>query len=273
MSNRHMCYVLHMTFTRVRQPLRMSEAIARQIEEQIHRGQLRPDEMLPSENDLMEQFGVGRNTLREALRILEASGLLKIKQGARGGSIITHMSDEFVSDFLVKAFRLGGLSGRAFHDFRIAIEPSIAEMVAGREEVGSVILSRMEDTITEAKDLLASNEPTVCANMDFHVALAEATQNMMFTVILRTLRAGLTTVAPLTKERFRGETIEYHERILRAVKNREPARARDLMYAHLVEIGEVVKADDFTNGEDNREEAGGAIPTERAVKGISGVFQ
>lgn len=249
MSNRRICYVLHMPFSRVRQPLRMSEAIARQIEEQIHRGQLQPDEMLPSENDLMKQFGVGRNTLREALRMLEASGLLRIKQGARGGAIITHMSNEFVSDFLVKAFRLGGLSGRAFHDFRSAIEPSIAEMVAGREEVDSTILARMEDSITEAKDLFGSNEPTVCANMDFHVALAEATQNMMFTVILRTLRAGLTTVAPLTKERFRGETIEYHERILQAVKNREPARARDLMCAHLVEIGEVVKADDFTNGE------------------------
>ena len=81
----------------------------------------------------------------------------------------------------------------------------------------------------------------MCANMDFHVLLAEATKNMMFIVLLRTLRAGLTTVAPVPKERFRAETIEYHERILQAVKDREPALARDLMYAHLVEIGEVVK--------------------------------
>jgi GntR family transcriptional regulator, transcriptional repressor for pyruvate dehydrogenase complex len=227
----------------------MSEAIVRQIEKQIHQGELQPDEMLPSENDLMKHFGVGRNTVREALRMLEASGLLKIKRGGQGGAIITHMSNEFVSDFLAKAFRLGGLSGRAFHDFRIAIEPSIAEMVAAREEVDSAILAQMEDRIAEAKDLFGADEPTVCANMDFHVLLAEATENMMFTVVLRTLRAGLTAVAPVTKERFRPETIRYHERILQAVKNREPARARDLMYAHLVEIGEVVNADDFMNGE------------------------
>jgi GntR family transcriptional repressor for pyruvate dehydrogenase complex len=249
MSKSRLWYVLHMPFGPVREPLRMSEAIVRQIEKQIHQGQLQPDEMLPRENDLMKQFGVARNTVREAMRMLEASGLVRIKRGGQGGAIITHMSNEFVSDFLAKAFRLGGLSGRAFHDFRVAIEPSIAAMVAGKEEVDGAILARLENTIAESKDLYRSNEPTVCSNMDFHVLLAEATGNMMFIVLLRTLRAGLTTVAPVTKERFRAETIEYHERILEAVKNQEPALARELMHAHLLQAGEVVRDDDFTNGE------------------------
>ncbi len=238
-----------MPFDPVRDPLRMSEAIARQIEKQIHQGRLRPEEMLPPENDLVKQFGVGRNTVREALRMLEASGLVRIKRGGQGGAIITHMSNEFVSDFLVKAFRLGGLSGSTFHDFRTAIEPSIAEMVAGRKEIDSEILVRMEEKIAEAKALHESGDPTVLANMDFHVLLAEATKNMMFVVMLRTLREGLTTVAPVTKERFRPESIGYHERILEALKNREPAKARELMAHHLVQIGEVVKGDDFASGE------------------------
>jgi DNA-binding FadR family transcriptional regulator len=67
----------------------------------------------------------------------------------------------------------------------------------------------------------------------------------MFIVALRTLRTGLATFAPRTKEQFRAENIEYHERILRAVTDREPALARELMYTHLVEVGKVVKADDF----------------------------
>jgi len=96
-----------MLFARVRPPLRMSEAIARQIEEQVYRGELLPDQMLSSENKLMKQFGVGRNAIREAFRMLEASGLLRIRQGSRGGSFITHVSNEFVSDFLMKALRLG----------------------------------------------------------------------------------------------------------------------------------------------------------------------
>lgn len=238
-----------MLFDPVRDSLRMSEAVARQIEEQIHRGGLRPDEMLPPENDLMKQFGVGRNTVREAMRILEASGLVRIKRGGQGGAIITHMSSEFVSDFLSKAFRLGGVSGRAFHDFRVAIEPSIAQMVAGRGEVDPVLLDRMEESITEARGLLASNEPTVWANMDFHVFLAEATKNMMFTVLMRTLRTGIGTVAPTSKERFRGESIEYHEQIFRAIRNREPTLAGKLMYAHLLQTGQVVDADDSARGQ------------------------
>jgi GntR family transcriptional regulator, transcriptional repressor for pyruvate dehydrogenase complex len=242
-------YVVRMSFDPVRDALRMSEAVARQIEKQIHRGGLKPDEMLPPENDLVKQFGVGRNTVREAMRILEASGLVRIKRGGQGGAIITHMSTEFVSDFLSKAFRLGGVSGAAFHDFRMAIEPSVAEIVAGREEVDPVLIARMEETIAEAKGLLKLNEPTVCANMDFHVFLAEATENMMFTVLLRTLRTGIGKVAPVSKERFRGESIEYHERILDAVRNQEPALAKELMYAHLLQAGQVVNADDFASGE------------------------
>jgi GntR family transcriptional repressor for pyruvate dehydrogenase complex len=203
--------------------------------------------MLSSENELMKQFGVGRNTVREALRMLEASGLIKIKQGARGGAVITRMSNEFVSDFLTKAFQLGGVSGEAFHAFRIAIEPSIAEIVAAKDHVDPEILSRMEDDLSEARSLFEANEPTVLANMDFHVLLAEATENMMFIVLLRTLRAGLTTLAPAAKERYRVETIEYHEKILQAIKNRDPQGARDLMYRHLIQIGEVVKTDDFAD--------------------------
>jgi GntR family transcriptional repressor for pyruvate dehydrogenase complex len=244
--------------------MRMSEAIARQIEEQVQQGQLLPDEMLPSENELMKQFGVGRNTIREALRMLEASGLVKIKQGARGGTIITSMSNEFVSDFLAKAFRLGGVSGESFHGFRIAIEPSIAETVASKEGgVNVEILAQMELKIAEAKALYESNEPTVLVNMDFHVLLAEATENMMFIVLLRTLRAGLTRVAPATKEGFRVETIEYHEKILQAVKNGNPAEARELMYRHLVQIGEVVKADGFNDvtGSSARQGGSGKSPS------------
>jgi GntR family transcriptional regulator, transcriptional repressor for pyruvate dehydrogenase complex len=238
-----------MSFDRVRQPLRMSEAIARQIEEQIHQGRLQPEEMLPSENELMRQFGVGRNTVREALRMLEASGLVKIRQGARGGSFISRMTNEFVSDFLVKAFRLGKVPPEAFHTFRLAVEPAIAEIVAAKTDIDAGIVLQMEGNIAKATSLFKSGESTACANMDFHVLLAEATGNMMFIVVLRTLRAGFDTVTPQDKERFRPESIEYHQKILEAVKNRDPAEARELMYRHLIQIGEVAKTDDFTIGE------------------------
>ena len=89
----------------------MSEVIAHEIEKRIINHELKPGNMLPSEGILKEQFSVSRNTVREALRILEASGLIRILQGAKGGPFVSQITNEFISDFLIKAVRLGGISG------------------------------------------------------------------------------------------------------------------------------------------------------------------
>ena len=99
------------TFDRVRTKIRMSDDIVRQIEQKILIHQLKPLSMLPSENQMVEEFGVSRNTVREALRMLEASGMIKIKQGSRGGAIVSQLTDGYVSDFLVKAIGLGDFRG------------------------------------------------------------------------------------------------------------------------------------------------------------------
>lgn len=225
----------------------MPEAIARQIEDQIYAGQLHPDEMLPSESALMQEFGVGRNTVREALRMLETSGLISVRQGARGGPVIKGFTPEFVSDFLVKAFRLGGISAEAFHEFRLAIEPSIAELIAAEKEVDPELISKMEDNIEQSRKLFETGALTAHGNMDFHVLLAEATGNQLFIVVLRTLREGLDMIAPASEEGFRFETIEYHRRILDAIKSGDPMSARIMMYEHLIQTREVIRRDGFPN--------------------------
>ena len=159
-------------FKTVKQPLRMPEAIVRQVENKIIRGELKPDQMLPPEIELMKEFGVGRNTVREALRILEASGLIKVKQGSRGGPVITEMTEEFVSDFLVKAIRLGAGSVKDLSEFRLALEPFIAETLAKKDDINSELLLRIENNISEVKALHEANKITAYENMRFHVLLA-----------------------------------------------------------------------------------------------------
>ena len=222
-------------FKAVKQPLNMYEAIARQIEDQIFLGQLKPHDMLPSETDLMKQFGVGRNTVREALRMVEASGLIKMKQGPRGGAVITPLTSEFVSDFLIKAMRLREVSVAFLSQFRLALEPSMVEMLAGQQEVDSTLIKQMESNILNTKALLKTNKVTGYHNMDFHVLLAEATGNPLFIVILRTLRACFNLIAP-PKKKVQLETIRYHENILDAIKNHDQNTAREQMYQHLTQI-------------------------------------
>ena len=232
----------------------MSEAIARQIEEQICTGTLQPGEMLPPENELVKEFGASRNTVREALRMVEASGLVKIKQGGRGGAVVSRMTNDFASDFLLKALRIGGLGPDTIHTFRLAIEPSIAEIVASKPHLDDSFFSRVEDNIAEARALHAAGQATVLTNMDFHVLLAEATENVLFVVVLKTLRDGLTAVAPTRDEQFRQETIDYHGKILDAIRERDPAKARRLMENHLTENR---PAEDEGNGAESSRKTGG----------------
>src|SRR3954453_3792311 len=73
---------------------RISELIVDQVRQLIRQQQLNPGDRLPAERDLCERFGVSRVTVREALRVLEANGLVEIRVGARGGAFVTTPSSE-----------------------------------------------------------------------------------------------------------------------------------------------------------------------------------
>jgi GntR family transcriptional repressor for pyruvate dehydrogenase complex len=239
------------SFTKVKQPLRMSEAIVRQIEDQIFRGQLKPGEMLPSETALMKQFGVGRYTVREAFRMLEASGFIKIKQGAQGGAVITKLTNEFVSDFLIKAIRFGEVTSAALSQFRLALEPSIAAIAAEKDDIKQHFIVEMEKNVSHVKALYKKKKITAYGNMDFHVLLAEATENPMFIILLRTLRAGFSLVLPFDNQTVI-DTIKYHELILEAIKNRDPEAARKHMMIHLAQMSELFAAHQALSGADSQ---------------------
>ena len=177
----------------------MSEAIARQIEGQIFRGQLKPGEVLAPETELMKQFGVGRYTVREALRIIETSGFIKVRQGSQGGSVITRITNDFVSDFLNKAIRFGEVSPFDLSQFRLALEPPIAAIAAAKKDIKQEFLSAMAANVSKVRKLYQKNKVTAYGNMDFHVLLAMATENPMFIILLKTLRAGFNLIIPPKK--------------------------------------------------------------------------
>jgi GntR family transcriptional repressor for pyruvate dehydrogenase complex len=229
-------------FSPVRSPTRMSEAIVRQIENKILLGQLKPHSILPSETKLMSQFGVSRNTVREALRMLEASGMIRIKQGAQGGAVVTELTVDFVSEFLIKAIHLGGVSGDSLSQFRLALEPSIAELLAKKDDLDPKLISEMEENVLHANAIYKMNRVTRHQNIDFHVLLALATENPLFIILLKTLRISLQSfVPPHVHHKLQIDTIRYHEKILDAIKKRDSVGAKEKMYKHLMQMREVIK--------------------------------
>src|SRR6201991_650180 len=111
---------------------RMSEAIVEQIRGLIRSEQLKPGDRLPSERDLGERMGVSRVTIREALRVLEAGGLIEIRVGARGGAFVTTPSKSKIGTGLADLISLSSVTAAEVTEARQVFELGIIPIVIER---------------------------------------------------------------------------------------------------------------------------------------------
>src|ERR1700759_4621975 len=128
---------------------RMSEAIVEQIRSLIRSEQLRPGDRLPSERDLGERMGVSRVTVREAMRVLEAGGLIEIRVGARGGAIVTSPSSTKLGTGLADLISLSPLTAAEVTEARQVFELGIIPLVVTRAT---------DDDTTELREMVAAHQ-------------------------------------------------------------------------------------------------------------------
>ncbi len=102
--------------------MRSFDHIVGQIRDAIASGGIAPGERLPSERDLGVAFGVSRTTLREALRALEAQGVIEIRTGSRGGAFVAEPSSELVAAALGALLRFRSATARELAEFRVPFE-------------------------------------------------------------------------------------------------------------------------------------------------------
>lgn len=246
-----------MPFKRIERGPRVHELIASMIEEQIIAGELKPGDTLPSESELMQQLGAGRYSVREALRVLETNGLIKVRRGSREGPVVTRPSSSLVSDFLSKAFCVGGFSRYHVHQFRRILESSIAEILSlmGLDEEW---LFRIGNNIDETKKAYECGVDIVDLNAQFHILLAQATGNPVFAILLHTVFATpqITRHVALLRDDLSAATIEYHEAIFLAVKKGDGSRAKALMERHIAHIDEAWEKHEKPSADSRRTETG-----------------
>ena len=157
-----------------------SEQVAVEIQHYIQREGLQPDDFLGREEDLAADFGVSRPTLREALRSLEATGLIEVRPGKGGGSYAVTPSEATVGDALAALVNLRGASPEDLAEFRVDFEGENAGWAARRADAGDI--SALEAIVAEAR--AAAGKPSgrsVLARIDvrWHEALARATKNRL----------------------------------------------------------------------------------------------
>ncbi|MBO9456431.1 FadR family transcriptional regulator [Paracoccus sp. R12_1] len=155
-------------------PVQVAEAIKDWVVEQS----LQAGDRLPGETDLMARFGMAKGTIREAMRILEAQGLIKTRTGPGGGSFVHEVSRQRAKALLGNYFYFKNLTIGDIYQLRLALEPELSASLAG--QLDEDILQALEANISEyshpARTIEEEREQHV-ASLRFHAILAEQARN------------------------------------------------------------------------------------------------
>ncbi|MDB5108525.1 MAG: GntR family transcriptional regulator [Candidatus Binatus sp.] len=175
------------TFRRIRTP-RAFEEIADQIRKELSDRRLRAGDRLPPERALAAQFGVSRNTLREALRSLENAGLLRLQKGATGGAFVRESTGDAIVTGLRDMFHLGAIQPEHLTEARVLIE-SIA-VRAACERATPEDIAALKANIASAERAASANVDfydQAATHLDFHRILARATKNPVMLIVMEAL--------------------------------------------------------------------------------------
>jgi GntR family transcriptional repressor for pyruvate dehydrogenase complex len=214
---------------------RLYEQIVQQIEQSIVEGKLSPGDQLPTERELAQQFGVSRTAVREAVKTLTEKGLVESFSGR--GTFVTAPKSQSSRKSLDAFFEMGDLEDPAnLVELREIIEPEVTILAATRIEEQQ--LAMMREAVATMERSMKQPEAYIEADLDFHLALAEAAGNPLILSlldsivgVLRSQRLGIFGVDGGPE---RGQV--HHKRILEAIERRDPAAAREAMRAHLEQI-------------------------------------
>ena len=221
-------------FTPVRQA-RASVEIVTQIEHAIFGGELRAGDRLESERDLAERFAVSRITVRDALRVLEARGLVRVKVGATGGAFVSDTNVDQVAESISTMIRLRRMTLSGVAEARTVVETATCELAATR--AGAAAIARIEGAVERGRSVVREQTPHTEASMDFHVMVAEAAGNDLLAATVSAYRDLLVqTLHDMRDVRSARTTQKAHEDILDAIRTHEPDAARRLMLLHLLDF-------------------------------------
>lgn len=204
-------------------PRKLVDQVIQQLQKDISLGHYSPGQKIPTEPELMEEFGVGRSTLREAIKVLSSSGLLEVRQGEG-----TFVCKEYaISEPLNQRLRRASLL--EVYEVRRMLELQIAELAA---------MNRTEDDLIEMKSNLNKRKSAEEANdikayiehdWEFHRSMASATQNSVLKDLYITFSITMKDSLKEVISDFGSvkEQIQYHDEVYKAIEKQDASAARN----------------------------------------------
>jgi DNA-binding FadR family transcriptional regulator len=204
---------------------RAFEDIAAQIRAELTAGRLKVGSRLPPERALAEQFGVSRNTLREALRSLEHAGLIRLQKGASGGAFISERSGDAVVTGLLDLYHVGAIGPAQLTQARIWLESIIVREACQRATAGDLAELRGNIEAAEAAAARGDFEGRVERNLEFHRILARMTGNPIVVLMLDGMLAVLRHFIKTIGDHHNPYTLPSRRRFLKHMEEGDVAAA------------------------------------------------
>lgn len=212
--------------------MRAHEEVARQLRELMQRGELRPNDRLPPERELAKRFGVSRATVRQALSVLQAAGLVESQVGSgtytRDGSAVLNVTT------LADALRAAGASLVEQLELRRILEPQVASLAA--ERATDEAIKALEACLADQR-AHASDPGFIVADSAFHHEIARATGNSLLVKMVEGIHELLHESRELSWKAQGGDApIIEHERIAEAINKHDADAAYEAMMAHMLSV-------------------------------------
>jgi GntR family transcriptional repressor for pyruvate dehydrogenase complex len=210
----------------------LSAQIVADVREQLFAKQLKPGDFLGTEKDLAARFGASRIVARDALRTLEALGIVEIRMGKGGGARIAPGNPRLFAEALAVQLDLTGVSVPEIMAAQRAIETLGAELAA--ENATADDIARLRQLLADAEAAIGDLNDFTRLSRDFHLAVAEASHNRVIVVQLISLehvswpRRNATATPKLARH-----ILEIHSRLVDLIEIRDAAGARALMNDHV----------------------------------------
>jgi len=222
-----------MNITALQRPASLVEGVCQQLADLIRGDGAGKEQWLPAERSLAEQLGVSRTVVREATKRLEQQGMLEIQHG--NGIKVVDKLHRPLNDSLSLLIPDVAERLQQLNETRLAIEPHAARFAAERASKQQVrALRRIHAELEAAPD----NTAAIALDLQFHRAIAEASGNLIFRLVLDSLadlgmESRQRTIGRIGKE----TAIEHHELIVEAIERNDPAAAEKSMRFHILEAG------------------------------------
>ena len=219
-----------------------SDVLASRLRDLILAGEIQPGELLPTERELVDDSGLSRSSVREALRVLEVEGLITTRPGRTGGSTVQLPGRGAIARSMQLFVRSHAVRLEALLECRSGVEPFLAGLAAAKrsEEELNAIRDIHARFVASVDDVPAYKK----LNLDWHLAIARASGNEVLIALMEAISQPIFDAAAyqeVTTPSLRREAVKAHGAILKAIEDGNAELATSRMAKHLNAYAEITR--------------------------------